>query len=150
MMPPSIDDIPIPPHTIILIKPYINIIINIIIVFQALKWYYMVKHKININKGGEYMEFFMFIFISIIIEGIISYFKEFFVDGVFQWQVMVAIVIGIFVAAVYNIDIFEIVGLKANIPYVGNVLSGILISRGSNYIFDVIKKIKLGKETGKI
>ena len=90
------------------------------------------------------------IILLLIIEGIISYFKEFFVDGVFQWQVMVAIVIGIFVAAVYNIDIFEIVGLKANIPYVGNVLSGILISRGSNYIFDVIKKIKLGKETGKI
>lgn len=50
--------------------------------------------------------------------------------------------IGLFLASiVYHIDIFDIIGMASLIPYVGMILTGILISRGSNYIYEIIKRI---------
>jgi hypothetical protein len=37
-------------------------------------------------------------------------------------------------------------GMQTNIPYVGSILTGILISRGSNYVFDLVKKLTAAKE----
>ena len=40
-------------------------------------------------------------------------------------------------------------GVSTSIPFVGNVITGILVSRGSNYIYDLLKKFGLygGKST---
>lgn len=87
------------------------------------------------------MNFFGIVFLSIIIEGIITYVREFFVKGQFQWQMLISIIVGILVTAAYQVDIIALVGLQTPVPYLGSVLTGILISRGSNYIFDLIKTI---------
>lgn len=87
------------------------------------------------------MNFFGIIFLSIIIEGIITYIREFFVNGKFQWQMLISIVVGILVTAAYQVDIIALAGLQTPVPFLGSVLTGILISRGSNYIFDLIQTI---------
>lgn len=87
------------------------------------------------------MNFFGIIFLSIIIEGIITYIREFFVNGRFQWQMLISIIVGILVTAAYQVDIIALVGLQTPVPFLGSVLTGILISRGSNYIFDLINTI---------
>ena len=87
------------------------------------------------------MNYFSIIFLAIIVEGIITYIKEFFVKGKFQWQMLISIVIGVLVAAAYHADILELAGMETQVPYLGSILTGILISRGSNYIFDLIKAI---------
>jgi len=86
---------------------------------------------------------------AIVIEGIITYVKTFFKDGKFQWQMLVAIALGILVAVAYQLDIFALLGMVSTIPFVGCILTGILLSRGSNNLFDlvnllasVIKKIQ--------
>ena len=91
------------------------------------------------------MSFFGLIFSAVIIEGIITYIKTFFVEGRFKWQMLVGVAIGILVALVYNIDLFAMVGLTSVVPFVGCALTGILISRGSNYIFDLIKNLQTTK-----
>ena len=88
------------------------------------------------------MNFFSLVFLAIIIEGVISYTKTFFVDGKFQWQTITAIAAGILVSIAYQVDLFATAGLVSQIPYIGSILTGILISRGSNYIFDLIKMIQ--------
>jgi len=92
------------------------------------------------------MQYFSLIFLAVIVEGIITYIKEFFVKGRFQWQLLISILIGVFVAVAYGVDIFALVGLNSFIPYLGSVLTGILISRGSNYIFDLVKSITTAQE----
>lgn len=86
-------------------------------------------------------QFFGVMVAAIIVEGIISYVKLFFVGGKFQWQVLVSIGLGVLVSVAYQIDLFDIVGMESTIPYVGIVLTGILISRGSNYVYELIKLI---------
>lgn len=93
------------------------------------------------------MTFFSLIYVAIIVEGIITYIKNFSSGDKFKWEMLVAVLIGIMVALAYNIDLFALVGLSSSVPYVGSILTGILISRGSNYIFDLIKSLQETKDT---
>ena len=53
-----------------------------------------------------------------------------------------SIAIGIFVCIVYKIGIIGLLGVAGGIPVVDYVLTGIMISRGSNYLSDLLGKIK--------
>ncbi|SHH00609.1 hypothetical protein SAMN02745221_01465 [Thermosyntropha lipolytica DSM 11003] len=50
-----------------------------------------------------------------------------------------AIVIGIILAIAARVDFFYIMGVPLAIPYLGMVFTGIIISRGANFIHDIIK-----------
>ena len=92
------------------------------------------------------MEYFGLILLSIIVEGVITYFKEFFINGEIKWEMAASILLGIFVAVAYGVDLLADMGMQTNIPYVGSILTGILISRGSNYVFDLVKKLTKAKQ----
>ena len=85
--------------------------------------------------------FFGFMAFAILIEAIITYFREFFIDGNSCWQMAVSIGLSVVVAISYSLDIPKYFGLNSKVPYVGFVITGILISRGSNYVFDLIGKL---------
>lgn len=87
-------------------------------------------------------QFFGIILMAIVIEGVITYIKEIFVNKTVAWQQILGIVLGIVVAIAYNADLFALFGLTSTIPFVGSILTGILLSRGSNYIFDLVKQLQ--------
>ena len=78
---------------------------------------------------------------AILIEGIISYVSEFFVHGSFCWEMFLSLILGVTVAVAYKLDLPAQFNLNSKIPYFGCVLTGILLSCGSNYIFDLIKNL---------
>ena len=88
------------------------------------------------------MEMFGIILMAIVIEGVVTYVKEWFVDKKVAWQQVLSVVLGILVAIGYGADLFTLFGLASSIPYLGTTLTGVLIARGSNYIFDLIKNIQ--------
>lgn len=57
------------------------------------------------------------------------------------------IVIGLFLAFSYNIDVLAYLGLKDHIPYSGVFLTGILISRGSNFVHDLLTRLGTWRQT---
>lgn len=79
--------------------------------------------------------------LAILIEAITSYGKLIFVEKKIQWQIVVTIIIGILISVVFQMDLFAILGFTAIVPWVGAVLTGIILSRGSNYVFSLIKLI---------
>ena len=78
---------------------------------------------------------------AILIEGIITYTNQFLIQENFCWQMALSLALGIIVAVAYKLDLPSYFNLKSDIPYIGCILTGILLSRGSNYIFDLITKI---------
>ena len=78
---------------------------------------------------------------SILIEGIITYTNQFLIQENFCWQMALSLALGIIVAVAYKLDLPSYFNLKSDIPYVGCILTGILLSRGSNYIFDLLTKL---------
>ncbi len=53
-----------------------------------------------------------------------------------------AIILGIIVCLGTGVDIFALVGIPMKIPYLGMVLTGVLASRGSNVMHDIIKYLQ--------
>lgn len=91
------------------------------------------------------MQLFTVIFAAIIIEALITYFNSFILNGKFQWQMLISLLVGVGFALSFNVDIFALFGVISNVPYVGVILTGVLISRGSNYTFDLINKLTAAK-----
>ena len=87
------------------------------------------------------MQWFSVIFGAIIAEALIEYANMAVRDKGVDWRVIASAVIGVGVALAFGIDLFEVVGIAARVPVVGMVLTGVIISRGSNYIHDILKKI---------
>lgn len=78
---------------------------------------------------------------AVIVEGIITYAKTIYVDGNISYAMIASIVLGITITIAYKIDLLEKIGLKSKLPFIGSVLTGILISRGSNIFFDIISNL---------
>ena len=94
-------------------------------------------------------KFFGLILLAIIIEGITTYIRTWFVDKHVQWQQVFTCALGLLIAIAYRLDLIALFGFESTLPYLGNVLTGILLSRGSNYIFDLIKKL-INATAGKV
>ncbi|MDU4953650.1 MAG: hypothetical protein DBY38_10610 [Clostridium cadaveris] len=56
-----------------------------------------------------------------------------------------ALVISVLLAYTANIDIFALMGIGLSIPLVGVILTGVLISRGTNFVHDLITKLTKNK-----
>ena len=66
---------------------------------------------------------------AILIEVIITYLNQFFVQENFCWQMLFSVVLGIVIAVIYKLDLPACFNLRSDVPYVGSVLTGILLLR---------------------
>lgn len=87
--------------------------------------------------------------VSVLIEGLVQYGKTI-VDMVENGEKKTAItqcitiIVGILLMFAFDKDMFAVIGMPVN-HYIGIVLTGIIASRGSNYVSDFIGK--LGQKT---
>jgi len=76
--------------------------------------------------------------------------RPWFVAGkAFDWERFVGIIpnllaqaIGILVAVLGNLDLLKVSQLSLSVPAVGWVMTGVVIGRGTNYAFDLVKLLK--------
>ena len=54
-----------------------------------------------------------------------------------------SLIIGVLLAFTANVDILKLVSIESKIPYMGVILCGILLSRGSNFVHEIYKKISV-------
>lgn len=83
--------------------------------------------------------------VAILIEGLVQYGKniaDMFYGGDKKTAItqLVTIAVGVALAFAFNVNMFVPLGLTVN-SYVGMVLTGIVMSRGSNYVSDLISQI---------
>jgi hypothetical protein len=55
------------------------------------------------------------------------------------------LVIGLVIALNYDIDLFALAGLEGRVPFVGAVLTGLIMSRGANIVSDIIGRLNAWK-----
>lgn len=89
------------------------------------------------------MNFEQILLIATFVEALIQTVKPIY-DKEKGWNIdiIVALVLGVAVCLVTGIDLFTVVGLDPVVPYVGSVLTGILISRGANVAHELIALIQ--------
>lgn len=87
------------------------------------------------------MEYAQLIIVAILIEAIWENLKMIWKDKRVDINVLGVLIISILVCVLTSIDIFPIVGISLIIPYVGSVLTGIIVARGSNFVNDLFTRL---------
>ena len=61
---------------------------------------------------------------------------------VFSWSALCAVAVGVAIAVASRTSLFTLLGIAPNMaPWLGYIVTGILISRGSNFLHDLWKRI---------
>ena len=89
--------------------------------------------------GGEAVDVFQLILLAFVGEAIWETLKMVWQKHKFHPDVLGSLIIGIVLALSTGLNFFELVGLPIINPYIGQVLTGILASRGANFIHDLVK-----------
>ena len=79
--------------------------------------------------------------LAITLEALIEYGKLIFQKAI-NWKQLVAVGLGVAMAILAHVDLFAVIGVSFIVPYVGIVLTGIIFSRGANYVADFLKLLQ--------
>ncbi len=77
--------------------------------------------------------------LAVIVEAVV---QNAFADVPARWKPYIALVLSIVLCIAYGADVLGQLGYSANWPFVGSVLTGILISRGANVFNDIVQRIR--------
>jgi hypothetical protein len=61
-----------------------------------------------------------------------------------DWRYWASLVVGVAVAVVFGLDIFAAAGFQTAVPFMGAVLTGVMLSRGANFVHDILKAVQGG------
>lgn len=87
------------------------------------------------------------IMVALIAESVWETLKMTWQEGKISIDRIGALVVALILCVGVRLDILTLLGIETTIPMLGIILTGILISRGSNFIHDLLVKIgQVGKE----
>lgn len=94
------------------------------------------------SKGYINMKEISIIFVlAILIEALVDALTEALSKEGLNKKKAMTLAVGVVMAIVFNGDLTAYLGLHTDIPFVGCIVTGIILSRGSNYLHDFVKKI---------
>lgn len=93
------------------------------------------------------MEILKLLVIAATLEAVWETAKMFWQSGRANIDRIGAAVLGVFLCLAGGVDLFLIIGVPLEFSYAGMVLSGLLISRGANFIHDFLTSVAKLKET---
>jgi len=87
------------------------------------------------------MNLLQYVVAALVVEALWETTKMFWQNGKFSYDRVGAVAFGELIAIGSNIDFFAAVGLPMYIPYAGMILTGLLISRGANFMHDLLENL---------
>lgn len=85
--------------------------------------------------------FITIIVVAITIEAIVEYFGQLIVNRAWNWKVFGAMALGVVLACLAQIDLYALIGVTFTWPWIGYILTGLIASRGANYVSDFISLV---------
>ncbi len=89
--------------------------------------------------------------IAATVEAVWETLKMFWQEGKLNVDRIGSAILGIVLCVLAEVNFFAIVGIELSVPIVGVVLSGLLVSRGANFVHDLLEavsQLKSPYETG--
>lgn len=88
------------------------------------------------------MDYAQLVIIAILVEAIWENIKIIYDKQKFNINMLGSLLLSMIVCVLAEIDIFKIIGINLIVPIVGSLLTGIIVSRGANFVNDLFKKLK--------
>lgn len=90
------------------------------------------------------MDFAQLVIVAILVEAIWENIKMIFPDKKVSISMIGSLIVAVLVCVLTSVDIFPVVGLTITVPFIGSVLTGIIVARGANFVSDLFTKLKGG------
>lgn len=87
------------------------------------------------------MEITTLIIVAILVEAIVENIKDVFNNGINKSRIS-SIIVAILICILARVDIFAIVGIYLDWQIVAYALTGIIVSRGANFVNDLFGRIR--------
>lgn len=81
------------------------------------------------------------IMISLVAESVWESLKMLWQDGKLSVDRLGALITSVIICIGIKLDLLALLGIDNSIPYLGIMLSGVLISRGSNFMHDLLVRV---------
>lgn len=81
------------------------------------------------------------VILSVIVEGVITNLKFLWTKQEFSISRVASLITSILIAIITNANLFLLVDLPVSVPYIGSVLTGIIVSSGANFVYDLWDKL---------
>lgn len=95
------------------------------------------------------MDIYKLLVVAAVLEALWETCKMFWQQGKVSVDRIGAVVLGVFLCVAAGVDFFSMVGVPLVVPYAGMVLSGLLVSRGANFLHDFLGTLEgLRKNAG--
>ena len=88
------------------------------------------------------MDYAQLVIIAILVEAIWENLKMIWDKNKFNFNMIGSLLLSMIICVLAQINIFEIVGINLIVPIVGSLLTGIIVSRGANFVNDLFSKLK--------
>lgn len=86
---------------------------------------------------------------ALLVESVWETLKMIWQNGKFSINTFGALLVGVLVSVFAGLDLFTLVGIDMKAAILGQILTGIILSRGSNFIHDLISKLNESRAIGK-
>ena len=88
------------------------------------------------------MDFAQLVIIAILVEAIWENLKMVYDKKKININMIGSLLLSMLICVLAQINIFEIVGINLNFPVVGYLMTGIIVSRGANFVNDLFSKLR--------
>lgn len=88
------------------------------------------------------MDYAQLIIIAILVEAIWENLKMIWDKNKLNINMLGSLLLSMIICVLAQINIFKIVGIELIVPIIGTLLTGIIVSRGANFVNDLFKKLK--------
>ena len=84
--------------------------------------------------------------IALLVEAVWENIKMIWQNGKVSIDMIGSLIISILVCILTKADIFPMVDVNISVPVIGSILTGIIVSRGANFVHDLFTKLKGGNK----
>lgn len=88
------------------------------------------------------MDYAQLIIIAILVEAIWENLKMIWDKNKLNFNMIGSLLLSMIICVLARVNIFEIVGINLIIPIIGSLGTGVIVSRGANFVNDLFKKLK--------
>lgn len=92
------------------------------------------------------MQYTQLIIIAILVEAIWENLKMIWDKNKLNINMLGSLLLSMIICVLAQINIFKIVGIELIVPIIGYLLTGIIVSRGANFVNDLFSKINNKEE----
>lgn len=90
------------------------------------------------------MDFAQLIIIAILVEAIWENTKMIWQEKKLNINMLGSLILSIIICLLAKMNIFEVIGIRLIVPIFGEIFTGIIVSRGANFVNDLFSKLKGG------